>query len=63
MGLLIDGFSETLKYEIKKQNCGFIGALLASSVVQLMTSSVVKGITGIGVIRTGRGYNNTDKSF
>ena len=29
-GVLIDGVTETVKYEIKKQEGGFLGALLAS---------------------------------
>ena len=58
-GVLMDVVTETVKHEIKKQKHGFLGALLAplaSSLVQPVVSSVVKGISGKGVKRTGRGY-------
>ena len=60
-GILIDGFTETVKHEIRKQERRFLGALLASlvaSLVQPVISSVVKGISGRGVRRAGRGYMN-----
>ena len=63
-GVLIDGVTETVKHGIKKQGGGFLGALLApsvASVVQPVISSVVKGISGSGVRRAGRGY--MDKNF
>ena len=46
-GVLLDGVTETVKHEIKKQEDGFLGALLApiaASLVQTVISSVVKGI-------------------
>ena len=46
-GVLIDGVTETVKHEIKKQKGGFLGALLtplATSTVQPVISSVVKGM-------------------
>ena len=46
---------------MKNQECGFLLALLAplaASVVQPVISSVVKGISGRGVKRAGRGYIN-----
>ena len=49
----IDWVTETVKYEIKKQEGGFIGALsspLVASLVQPVISSVVKGISGRGVM-------------
>ena len=55
---------EIAKHEIKYQESGFLGALLApliASLVQPVISSVVKGISRRGVRRTGRGY--MDKSF
>ena len=58
-GVLIDGVTETVKHEIKKQEGGFLDALLAplaASLVQPVISSVVKGISGRGVRRAGRGY-------
>ena len=58
-GVLIDGVTKTEKHEIKKQKGGFLGVLLgplAASLVQSVISSVVKGISGRGVRRAGRGY-------
>ena len=58
------GVTETLKDKIKKQEGGFLGALLASlatSLVQPVISSVVTGISGRGVRRVGRGY--MDENF
>ena len=43
---LIDGVTETVKHEIKKQESGFLGALLpplAAQLVQPVIFSVVKG--------------------
>ena len=60
--LFIDGITETVKHKIKKQESGFLPALLAllaASLVQPLISSVVKGINRRGVRRAGRGY--TDK--
>ena len=60
LGILIDGVTETVKHEIKKQG-GFLGALLAplpTSLVQPVVSSVVKGISGRGARRAGWGYMN-----
>ena len=62
--VLIDGITETVKHEIKKQESGLLGALLAplaASLVQPEISSVVKVISGRGVRRAGKGY--MDKSF
>ena len=45
----------------KTQECGFLRALLAplaASLVQPVISSVVKGISGRGVRRAGRGFIN-----
>ena len=55
--VLIDEVTEAVKHEIKKQERGFLGALLApsaASVVQTVISSVIKGITGRGAMRAGR---------
>ena len=63
-GVLIDGVIETVKHEIKKQEGGFLGALLSSlaaSLVKPVFFSVVKGISGRRVRRAGRGY--IDKIF
>ena len=48
-GVLVDGVTETVKDEIKKQEGGFLGALLAPLAVSLVISSVVKGASGRGV--------------
>ena len=61
LSVLIDGVTETVKHKIKKQEGGFLGALLAplgASLVQPVISPVVKGISGRGVRRVGRGYMN-----
>ena len=60
--VLIDGITQIVKHEIKSQECWFLLALLApliASVVQPVISSVVKGISGKGVRRAGRGYIDT----
>ena len=65
-GVLIDGVTETVKLEIKEQKVGFFGAFLAplaASLVQPVISSVVKGISGRGVGRAGRGYMYTNFYF
>ena len=57
--LLIDGASETVKYEIKKQQGGFLPAMMApmaasliesmtSSLIQPVASSLINSITGKG---------------
>ena len=56
-GVLIDGVTETVKHEIKKQEGRFLELLLAS-LVQLVVSSEVKEISGRGVRRAGRGYTD-----
>ena len=58
--VLIDGVTETVKHEIKKQEGGLLGALfapLAASIVQPIISSVVKSLSGRGVRRAGRGFS------
>ena len=64
LGVIIDGDTEAVKHEIKKQEGRFLGAFLAplaASIVQSTISSVVRGISGRGVRRAGRGY--MDKNF
>ena len=59
--VLIDGVTETVKHKIKKQKGGFLEALLvplAAYLMQPRISSVVKGISGRGVRKAGRGYMN-----
>ena len=58
-GVLIDGVTKTIKDEIKKTRRRIFLALLApldASLAQPVISSVVKGISGRGVRRAGRGY-------
>ena len=60
LGVLIDGVTETVKHEIKKQ-VGFFGAVLAAlvaSLVRPMIFSKLKGVFGRGVRRAGKGYMN-----
>ena len=62
LAILIDGVTETVKHKIKKkQEGGFLGALLApltASLMQPLFSSVVKGISARRVTRAGRWYMN-----
>ena len=58
-GVLIDGITETVQHEIKKQEGGFLGVLLAplaASVVQPVIPSIVKSISRRGVKRARREY-------
>ena len=60
-GVFIDGVTETVKHEIKKQEGRFLGALLASlavSLVQPVIVIVVKETSERGVRIAGRGYMN-----
>ena len=64
--VLINGTTETVKHEITKQEGGFLPALLAlltASLVQPVTSSVLKGISGRGIRRAGREYMNKNFYF
>ena len=64
LNVLIDGITETVKHDIRKQEGGFLPALLAplaASLVQPVISSVVKGNRRRGIRRVGRGY--IDKNF
>ena len=59
--LLIYRVTETVKDETKKQESIFLKALLdplAASVVQPVTSSIVKGISGGAIKRAWREYMN-----
>ena len=63
-GVFIDRDNETVQNEIKKQECTFLGDLLApltTSLVQSEIFSVVKGVSGRGAGRAGREY--MDKNF
>ena len=55
-GLLIDGSTDTVKNEASKEEGRYIAAivpLMNAALVQLLISSVVKGITGKGTNRAG----------
>ena len=59
LSVLIYWVTGNVKHEIKKKEGRFLGALLAPFavlLVQPVISSVVKGISGRGVRRAGRGY-------
>ena len=59
---MVDDVTEKIKHEIKKQEGGFLGAvlaLLAASFVQPMNFFSGKGIAERVVRRAGRGYNKT----
>ena len=63
-GVLNDGITETVKHEINRQESVLLGTLLAplaTSLVEPVISSVVKGISRSGVRKAGRGY--MDKCF
>ena len=67
-GVLLDGVTETVKHDIKNKKADFLDLLTsdlltpsAASLVEPVISSVVKGISGRGVRRAGRGY--VDKKF
>ena len=63
-GVLIDGVTEIVNDQIKKQEGEFLGTLLAplsASLVQPVISSAVKGISGRRVRRVVKG--NMNKRF
>ena len=50
-GLLICSATETVKYEIKKQESGFLGSLMApatASLIKTVAFSLINAITGKG---------------
>ena len=62
--VLLDGINERVKRKTKKEEGGFLSALLiplTASLVQSLNYSVVKGISRRGIRKEGRGYMN--KSF
>ena len=46
--LLIDGATETVKHEIKKQESEFLGAMMAPIAFSLMNAITGKGFTRVG---------------
>ena len=57
---LIDGVTETVTHEIKKARSHILRALLATSTVQPVISSVVKCISGRGVRKIEREFRNNN---
>ena len=64
-GLSIDGVSETVKHEIKKQESEFPGMLL-ETLGASMLGNIFTGKYFLrawkGAVRSGRGYNNMDRN-
>ena len=58
-GLLIKGFSETIKTEVKEQTVGFLSILLVTLVASLLGSL----LTGKGTIRAGEGTIRAGQDF
>ena len=58
-GLLIKGFSETIKTEVKEQTVGFLSMLLVTLVASLLGSL----LTGKGTIRAGEGTIRAGQDF
>ena len=58
-GLLIEGFSETIKTEVKEQTVGFLSILLVTLVASLLGSL----LTGKGTIRAGEGTIRAGQDF
>ena len=61
--ILVDGVTKTLKNEIKKQECGFLGAVLVPITTELIkpvASSLVNGTFGKEVMTARRVYTNMD---
>ena len=59
-GVLMDGVTETIQHERKKQEGAFPPALLALLAASLLQP---EGISGKGVRRAGRGYMDNDFSY
>ena len=58
-GLLIKGFRETIKTEVKGQKVGFLSMLLSTLVASLLVSL----LTGKGTIRAGEGTIRAGQDF
>ena len=55
-GVLIDGVTETVKHEIKKQESGVLAALLVSLAASLIQPVISLVLKRRGIRRAGRGY-------
>ena len=54
-GILLDGITETVKNEVKKQKGGFLSMLLGTLGASLVGDLLTKNLSGRGVIRFGEG--------
>ena len=59
--LLVDGPTEKVKHGIKKQECGFFGAMMVrttDSLIAPIRSLLINHISGKGVMRTEKGQED-----
>ena len=54
-GILLDGITETVKSEVKKQKGGFLSMLLGTLGASLFGDLLTKNLSGRSVIRAGEG--------
>ena len=54
-GILLNGITETVKNEVKKQKGGFLSMLLGTLGASLLGDLSTKNLSGRGVIRAGEG--------
>ena len=54
-GILLNGISETVKYEIKEQKGAFLAMFLGTLGASLLGDLLTKNLSGRGVIRAGEG--------
>ena len=54
-GILLDGITETVKNEVKRQKGGFLSMLLGTLGASLLGDLLTKKLSGRGVIRAGEG--------
>ena len=52
-GILLDAITETVKYEVKEQKCGFLSMLLGTLGASLLGDLLTKNLSGRGAIRAG----------
>ena len=54
-GILLDGITETVKNEVKRQKGGFLSMLLGTLGASLLGDLLTKNLSGRGVISAGEG--------
>ena len=54
-GVLLNGITETVKNEVKKQKGGFLSVLLGTLSASLLDGLLIKNLSGRGVTRAGEG--------